>query len=137
MDDAEFIAAFDACTLPPDQFHHRDHVRLAWLLLREQPLGDALARFTSMLKRYAASLGKTGLYHETITWSYMFLINERMHRGAPSTFEEFALANGDLLTWSPSVLDAYYRPETLKSELARKAFVMPDMECGGRAAAFR
>ncbi|HWW60832.1 MAG TPA: hypothetical protein VN181_05630 [Thermoanaerobaculia bacterium] len=126
MDDREFVAAFEACTLPPEEFRHRDHVRLAWVLLREQPLGEALVRFTSLLKRFAASLGKTGLYHETITWAYLFLINERMHRGAATSFSEFARANEDLLTWSPSVLDAYYRPETLKSELARSAFLMPD-----------
>ena len=34
MDDREFVAAVEACTLPPEQFPHRAHVRLAWLYLR-------------------------------------------------------------------------------------------------------
>ena len=34
MTDDEFLQAFMDCTLPNDQFHHRDHLRLAWLLGR-------------------------------------------------------------------------------------------------------
>jgi hypothetical protein len=101
-------------------------------MLREAPLAAALARFTAGLKRFAASLGKPGLYHATITWAYLFLIHERMRLGAAgacgaaATWEEFAAANPDLLTWQPSVLRAYYREETLRSDLARESFVLPD-----------
>ena len=30
MNDDDFLAAFEGATLPPDAFHHRDHLRLAW-----------------------------------------------------------------------------------------------------------
>jgi hypothetical protein len=33
--DAEFLAAFHACTLPPSCFHHADHLRLAWLHIHQ------------------------------------------------------------------------------------------------------
>ena len=57
----------------------------------------------------------------------MLIINERVQRaGAALEWEEFASANPDLLTWRPSVLDRYYRPETLGSELARSVFLLPD-----------
>jgi hypothetical protein len=49
-----------------------------------------------------------------------------MVRAEHATWESFAAANADLLTWQPSVLDRYYRPETLASDLARRAFVWPD-----------
>ena len=39
---------------------------------------DALARFTAGLQRFATFHGHPGLYHETITWAYLFLIHERM-----------------------------------------------------------
>ena len=126
MDDRELVQAFESCTLWPDNFHHAQHVRLAFLYLREAPLLPSLARFVENLKRYAASLGKSGLYHETITWAFFFIIHERMQRGTFPTFEDFAAANADLLTWQPSVLERYYRPETLHSELARRIFVMCD-----------
>lgn len=127
MNDRDFLEAFEAGTLPEERFHHPDHVRAAWLLLREESPVAALARFSSALKRFAAAKGKTGLYHETITWAYVLLINERVQRaGGGLEWEEFASANPDLLTWRPSVLDRYYRPETLGSELARSVFLLPD-----------
>ena len=124
MNDAEFVQQFESCTLPPDAFHHRDHVRLAWLYLRRHPPLEALTRFTEGLKRFAASHGHHGLYHETITWSYLFLIRERM--ADEETWEDFAASNPDLLTWKPSILDHYYEKETLFSDRARRIFVLPD-----------
>jgi hypothetical protein len=125
--DTGFIRSFEDCTLSADAFHHRDHVRLAWLYLRRLPVLDALTRFSEGLRRFATANGHPGLYHETITWAYLFLIHQRM-AGAETdeTWEEFAARNPDLLTWKPSVLNAYYREETLGSELARRVFVMPD-----------
>ena len=127
MSEREFIEGFEACTLAENAFHHRDHIRLAYLYLRDLSPLDALTRFTAGLKRFAASLGKPDRYHETITWAYLLLIHERLQREPTNDFESFARANPDLLVWHPSVLDAYYRPETLKSDLARRAFVMPDV----------
>jgi hypothetical protein len=93
----------------------------------EPPATGALARFSEALKRFAAAKGKTRLYHETITWGYVLLINERVQRsGRRLDWDEFALANPDLLTWRPSVLDRYYTSETLGSELARQVFLLPD-----------
>ena len=127
MNDRDFLAAFEAGTLPEDRFHHPDHVRAAWLLLREETPAAALVRFSTALKRFAAAKGKTRLYHETITWAYVLLINERVRRsGGRLDWEEFAAANPDLLTWRPSVLDRYYTSETLGSDLAREVFLLPD-----------
>ncbi|HSJ74686.1 MAG TPA: hypothetical protein VK899_00595, partial [Gemmatimonadales bacterium] len=115
-------------TLPPSAFHHREHVRVAWLYLKTEPPLTALARFASGLQRFAAARCQAGLYHETITWAYLLLIRERMERegNGAGTWKEFAESNPDLLSWKPSILDHYYRPETLGSELARRVFVLPD-----------
>ena len=123
MHDREFVEAFEACTLPPAQFPHRAHVRLAWLYLREHPLLETLTRYSHGIRRYATSLGASAKYHETITWAYLFLIHERMQLAACETFEDFANANEDL--FGP-VLDRYYSRETLGSDLARTTFVLPD-----------
>ena len=122
MTDRDFIAAFETCTLPSDAFSHRQHVRLAWLYLREAPLLAALPRFIESLKRYAESLGASAKYHETITYAFMFLIHERMSRADADTFDEFAEENPDL--FGP-ILERYYSRETLASELAKATFVMP------------
>jgi len=127
MTDAEFIQQFEACNLPAECFHHRDHVKLAWLYLQRHSLLEALAKFSEGIKRFTAAQGKTNLYHETITWAYVFLIHERMKRAeGKQSWEEFAAANPDLLNWQTSILKSLYREETLRSELARKIFVLPN-----------
>lgn len=127
MKDRDFLAAFEDGTLPADRFHHADHVRAAWLMLREEPPAAALGRFSAALKRFATAKGKPDLYHETITWAYLLLVNERMESGGRSPgWEEFAASNPDLMTWRPSVLDRYYTAEMLGSDLARRSFVLPD-----------
>ena len=135
MTEAEFVTAFEDTSLPEGAFRHGDHVRLAWIYLREAPVPEALARFAAGLKRFAAAKGKAGLYHETITFAYFLLINERMERsGRGSSFEDFAEANRDLLVWRPSILAIYYREETLGSALARRTFVLPDRMAPAQAA---
>src|ERR1700755_547544 len=55
------------------EFHHADHIRLAFAYLTEFPVLEALGRFSAALKRYAAARGKAELYHEAITHAYFFL----------------------------------------------------------------
>jgi hypothetical protein len=123
MTDDEFVSAFEACEV--GSFHHSDHVRLAWVYLQRLPLLQAIDRFTGSLQRFAAHKGASQLYHETITWAYLLLIHERMN--GETSFDDFRNANPDLFRWKPSVLDGYYRPETLASERAKKTFVLPDL----------
>ena len=53
--------------------------------------------------------------------------NERLDGVAPGvTWDAFSSRNPDLLSWAPSVLDRYYRKETLQSTRARRIFVLPD-----------
>ena len=127
LGEAEFVERFESCALPNSAFHHRDHVRLAWIYLKREPPLVALTRFAEGLQRFARHHGKHDLYHETITWAFLFLIRERMERMDPeAAWEDFVEANPDLLTWKPSILDRYYQSETLRSDLARRVFVMPD-----------
>ena len=127
MSDEEFINQFETCTFPVASFHHREHVRVVWLYLQSYSVLETLARFSEKLKRFAAANGKANLYHETITWSYVFLINERMERnGKGSGWDNFAESNAELLDWKPSILESYYSEQTLSSELARKTFVFPE-----------
>ena len=124
MSDEELVLALENGTLDAEHFHHRDHIRLAWCLLQRDPFVTALARFSEGLRRFAAGIGKPGVYHETITCAFIVLIGERMEDG--QSWEEFAAKNDDLFAWKPSILDRYYMPETLASDRARQVFVMPD-----------
>lgn len=122
----DLLEAFTNTTLPADQFHHEQHVQVAWLFVRRYGMPAALGEFSAAIKRFADAKGATGLYHETITWAFLLLIAEREARVPSATWHEFAAANPDLLTWQPSILNRYYSKELLASDLARRTFVMPD-----------
>ena len=127
VSDEEFIGKFEDGSLPLAEFHHEQHVRVAFLYLCKYPLLDVLARFPANLKRYAATHGKNGLYHETITWAYLFVVGERVARaGETQTWEQFRSGNVDLFDRERPLLKRFYCDETLASALARERFVMPD-----------
>ena len=125
LSDDELLRQFTETTLPADAFHHTQHVRVAWLYVRRHGLPAALTEFSQALRRFADAKGATMLYHATITWAYLLLINERQQRAPADTWDEFACANPDLLTWKPSVLDTMYSSDVLWSDFARDTFVMP------------
>jgi hypothetical protein len=126
-DETRFLEDFERALVPEGGFAHRQHLRAAWLYLRAWPAPEAIARFTAALQRFAVAQGRPGLYHETITWAFLLLVRERRAEGPPGEgWEAFVERNPDLLAWRPSVLEAYYRPETLSSERARRCFVLPD-----------
>jgi hypothetical protein len=127
MTDQELMDQFERGTLPNECFHHREHVRVAFLYLSLYPALEAIQLFSRALQRFAAAHGKPQLYHETITWAFMFLIRERMARSETQpTWDEFSRSNADLLAWENRPLSRYYREETLASELARAVFIFPD-----------
>ena len=88
MTDDELLAGFEACTLA--EFHHADHVRVAWLILR---------RFVTGLQRFAAANGVPEKYDDGLTSRYLVRIAERMK--GETSWQEFAAANPDLLLWPP------------------------------------
>lgn len=127
LTDKERIQQFEDGATPPEGFHHIDHVRLAFEYLGRYSVLEALQRFSSALRRFAAAQGKADRYHETITWAYLLLIRERIARaGGEQTWKEFAARNADLLIWKGGILERLYWPETLDSSLARNTFVLPD-----------
>lgn len=127
MTERELFDRFVDTSLPADQFHHQQHVQVAWLFVRRHGMPAALSEFSAAIKRFADAKGATGLYHETITWAFLLLIADREARSPAATWEEFEAANPDLLTWKPSILKRYYSKELLASDLARRTFLMPDL----------
>ena len=92
-----------------------------------EPTAEALARFSEGIKRFAAAQGHAGLYHETITWAFLFIINERIGRfEREHSWKEFSAENGDLLENGRGVLGRYYPGDVLHSDAARRVFLMPE-----------
>ena len=112
MTDDEFVHAFESCTLPPEAFHHRDHLRLARIYLDRWGLDTATARFIESLKRYATHLGKSEKYHQTMTIAWM--------RVVAASDRAAELDKGHLYR--------YYSRQRLDSPEARMGFIEPDLQ---------
>lgn len=128
MDDNELLEAFSSLTLPPADYHHREHVRVAFTLLRrEGDLAAAAATFRILLQRFAAAAGAKGKYHETLTWAYLALIAERMHGHEYRTSAELLADNPDLLDHKSGAIARYYDVAAItQSPVARSVFVLPE-----------
>lgn len=123
LTDDELTAAFEACSLDPSLFGHREHVRLTWIYLRRHAHVEALQRLTTGLRRYVAAVGAAAKYHETITWAWFALVAERVAADPELGWDAFAAAHPEL--FESGLLETVYDRETLGSALARRVFVLP------------
>jgi 2'-5' RNA ligase len=124
--DAEFVRAFESCELPNTSFHHADHVRLAWLYVREHGEEQAAQRMVEAIRRFAAFNGAAKKFHYTVTCAWVRLISAASGRTpAAKSFQEFLAAHPELL--QPDRLGRYYSPAVLDSPAAREAWVPPDL----------
>jgi len=128
MTDAEFLAALEDTSLPPSCFRHGDHLRAAYLYLKQSGFGGAIARMRRALIGYAAAQGRPGLYHETITVAFLALVNERLQGRTDRDWQAFAGCNPEL--FDKRFLSHYYRPETLASPRAREVFLLSRLSTG-------
>lgn len=124
-DDALFLRASESLTLPPADFRHPEHIRLAWLYLRRFPFDQALARLSASILRFAAHHGAEGKYHHTITHAWMVLVHHALTRSPEAAFPDFLAAYPHLL--DARALDRYYSPTLLQGEQSRRRFVPPDL----------
>ena len=119
--DLDFAKAFERFEIPNEGFHHRDHIRLAWIYLKLYGLGEASSRISEAIRKFAIHHGKTEKYHETVTAAWMVLVSQASHC---SSFREVMVAFPQFL--DKSFLSEFYSAELLQSEAARETFVDPD-----------
>jgi hypothetical protein len=121
------LALFEAGTVEAGAFAHRDHLRMGFEMLRRYTFAEAVHRYARALQKIVAAAGQPQRYHETITVAFLALIAERVTRAEYTDFAAFERANPALL--DQAVLGGWYSSGRLRSELARRTFLLPD-RCG-------
>lgn len=122
--DCPDLGRFMRGDVDPAQFPHRDHVRIAFEMLRRHDFPETVLHYSRALRTMAEKAGRPQAFHQTITIAFLSVIAERMDGGGAADFAAFAQANPDLL--EKSVLRRWYRPEQLASQIARRTFVLPE-----------
>lgn len=126
MEDREFLELFHAGSLPSEEFRHRGHLRLAWLVLSRHRRDEAESIVAREIWKFAVSNGASGRYHNTLTHFWVRLVAHAMEN-APEAGNIDAL-----LAVFPFLLDKnlpyrHWRGETFNSEQARAGWAEPEV----------
>jgi hypothetical protein len=126
LTDDQFISAMEELRVANANFHHRDHIRLAWAYLHKGSPSFAAERLANCIRRFAAHSGAPRKYHYTLTLAWVRLVAAAMRlTPALQSFECFAAAHPFLfdvrLPWT------FYSAACLETEEARAGWVEPDL----------
>jgi hypothetical protein len=129
-DDAQFLRAFEECTLPFVEWKHRAHLKVAYLYLCTMPFADALARTRTNIQRYNGATNTPESldrgYHETVTVAWLRLVNWTLREhGAEASADAFLEKHEHLL--NRKALRFFYSADHLRSWKAKAEFVEPDL----------
>ena len=105
-------------------FPHREHVRMAFEMLRRHDFAESVWHFSRTLRAMATRAGKPQAFNQTVTIAFLSLIAERMERDGAPDFAAFVRAHPEML--DKSALSRWYRPDQLSTEIARRTFVLPE-----------
>lgn len=127
-DDERFRDDFESGRIPPPEFNHRAHLRLAYVYLCEHDPDSACDLMRGGIQRLLAETGAdTDRYHETLTRAWMMAVGHFMTGSAPAlSFDEFVKQHEALL--DPKIMLTHYSRDTLFSQQARADFVKPDID---------
>jgi hypothetical protein len=106
------------------QLPHREHVRMAFEILRRHDYLESARHYSAALRLVSERAGHPQAFSLTITLAFLALIAERMAEAPGADFAGFATRNPDLL--DKTVLERWYRRERLTSALGRTTFLLPD-----------
>ncbi|MDQ6720814.1 MAG: hypothetical protein M3003_08470 [Candidatus Dormibacteraeota bacterium] len=123
--DEEFLAAFEAGKIANQDFHHRDHLRLAWIQIRRLGQERASDTVAGAIRRFAAHHGHADRYHETMTRFWVRVVGLGINRHPTLHFD-------DLLVAEPHLLDknlpyCHWSRERMGSDDARRQWLEPDL----------
>ncbi len=123
--DDRFLAAFTAGEIANQDFHHRDHLRLAWIQIRRLGLPHALEAVTAAIRQFAAGHGHGDRYHETMTRFWLLVVAMGISRHPTLAFDELLAAEPHLL--DKNLPYRHWSRERMGSEDARQRWLEPDL----------
>jgi hypothetical protein len=126
MDDCEFLRLFHDGNLPGEEFRHRGHLRLAWLILSRHRREEAETIVAREIRRFAAATGGANRYHDTLTRFWVRLVGHVMENAADAGSIDGLLARFPFLL-DKSLPYRHWRGEIFNSDRARAGWVEPDL----------
>ena len=130
MDDETFIAAFETQAFPLEEWHHREHIKIAYLYLLRYPPDEALKRIRAGIQALNSSHKVPDAldrgYHETMTVAWMRLVHCALSESGPAETADAFVDKHTQLSSKRAVLFFYSRDRIMSPE-AKREFVEPDI----------
>lgn len=128
VEDRRFLESFEAFELDAANFRHREHLRIAYILLSTHDIESARIRLKAALLGYLSHIGAgEEKYHETLTTAWLLAVSHFMQLSAPSScFDDFIELNDKLL--DSSIMLTHYSRKLLQTTRARAVFMAPDLD---------
>ena len=126
MNDQEFLLQFSNCTLPPELFDHKAHLRLAWLQIKQYGIERAVENCCEHISGFASFHGEHQKFNKTITNASVYAVYHFMED--EHTFEEFIEKNPQLLSDLKALINSHYSYDIFAVENTRKLFIEPDVQ---------
>lgn len=117
----------------PSAFPHREHVRMAFEMLRRHDFAESVWLFSRALRTMTAKAGKPQAFNQTVTVAFLSLIAERLESGMPTDFAAFERDHPEM--FDKALLARWYPRERLAADVTRRIFVLPEPSPVGDAAA--
>jgi hypothetical protein len=124
-EDEEFLAAFEEGRIANQSFHHRDHLRLAWIQIRRLGLERASESITAAIRHFAAHHGQANRYHDTMTRFWLHAVAIGIDRHPDLTFDDLLAAESHLLDKNLPFL--HWSRQRMSSDDARGHWIEPDL----------
>ena len=92
LSDVKFLQAVAQAQIPPALFGHREHLRLAFLLLRRDGEEEGTRNLVSALRRYTAAHGIGHIFDEPLTLRWVARLLSAMASASDATSLDALLA---------------------------------------------
>ena len=126
MDDGEFLRLFHDGNLSGEEFRHRGHLRLAWLVLPKHSRIEAESMVAREIRRFAVANGASNRYHDTLTCFWVHVVGHAIENAPEARSIDDLLARFSYLL-DKSLPYRHWRAETFNSDRARAGWVEPDL----------
>jgi hypothetical protein len=127
----EFIAAFEACTLPKARWTHGAHLLTGACYVHALGEMQATSRMRLCVRRYNEAVGGTNTdtsgYHETITVAWIKLLAGLLREAAPLDRAAFSALALQRFEADKNIFRRYYDFDLVGSVEARKTWIPPTL----------
>ncbi len=127
LSDSEFENQFLNGELPPSDFTHEAHLRLAWINIKKYGVLQAQINIQSGLLKFVEFVGAKDKYNKTLTVAAIKAVYHFMLKSKSENFKDFIAEFPRLKYNFKDVIACHYGFDIYNSDKAKIEYIAPDL----------